>query len=143
MKWKISFNKSSLDLLNTDLSHIEFTVVEDKKIKILQRDIYSGTIIELSRKDLESEGLGLIEIGDTLPEKMNSIGIRTGDFLSLFNFNDKVEIYFPPSGEYFIIEGAHNQMSAIISGCLYDDIGSIKDLQEEKIDTPILRKRIV
>jgi hypothetical protein len=128
MKWKISFNKTSLDLLDTNLSHVEF-VTGEGKIHILQRDIYAGSLIELERK-IEPEGLGLTDPEDVLPDSIPPMGMRTGDFLALFNFNEKVDVYFPPSGEYFIVDGLHNQMQGIIAGCLYDDIGTIKDLGE-------------
>ena len=140
--WKISFHKSSLDLLNENLSHIEF-LVKEGAINILQRDIYAGTIIKLERK-LFPEGLGIVESGDTLPDALTPIGMRTNDFLSLFGFNDKIDIYFPEGQRFFIVEGVHNQMSGIIAGCLYDDVGMIGDLQEDvKMEkTPKLRKRI-
>jgi hypothetical protein len=128
--WKISFHKESLDLLNPDLSHVEF-MAKNGAINILQRDIYAGTIIKLERK-LIPEGLGIVEAEDNLPESISPIGMRTGDFYSLFNFNDRVDIFFPEGGKFFLIEGAHNKMTGIVSGCLYDDIGTIEDLQEEK-----------
>ena len=128
--WKIAFHKSSLDLLNPDLSHVEFTA-KDKAIRIIQRDIYAGTIILLERS-LVPEGLGIVESEDNLPESIQPIGMRTGDFYSLFNFNDKIEIFFPEKQGFFLIEGAHNNMSGIVAGCLYDDVGVIEDLQEAK-----------
>jgi hypothetical protein len=129
MKWKIPFTKTSLNLLDTSLSHVEF-VTKEGKINILQRDIYAGSLIQLERK-LEPEGLGLTEPEDVLPDSIGPLGLRTGDFLALFNFNDKVDIYFPEGLQYFIVDGLHNQMQGIIAGCLYDNVGVIKDLQGE------------
>lgn len=144
MKWKISFSKSSLDLLDTALSHIEF-VTKNGEIKILQRDIYAGALVQLERK-IEIEGLGLTEPEDILPDSISPMAMRTGDFLALFNFNDKIDIYFPEGLQYFMIEGLHNQMSCIIAGCIYDDCGRILNLQDniqkETTITPILKKRI-
>jgi len=142
--YKISFHKSSLDLLGENLSHVEF-LVKDRAINILQRDIYAGTLIKLERK-LIPDGLGITESEDVLPDSIAPIGMRTNDFLSLFNFNDRINIYFPNGKNFFIIEGAHNQMSGVISGCLYDDIGTIEDLQEAREtkveEPPKLRKRM-
>jgi len=126
--WKISFHKSSLDLLSSDLSHVEFTA-KDSAISILQRDIYAGTLIKLERK-LIPEGLGIVESEDNLPKSIPPIAMRTNDFFSLFNFNDKVDIFFPEKQRFFLVEGAHNKMTGIVAGCLYDDIGTIEDLQE-------------
>jgi len=128
MKWKISFSKSSLDLLDENLSHIEF-VTKGGELKILQRDIYVGSLIQLERK-MEMEGLGLTEPEDVLPDSLSPMGMRTGDFLALFNFNEKVDIYFPEELQYFIIEGLHNNISGVIAGCIYDDCGTIADLGE-------------
>lgn len=140
MKWKISFSKSSLDLLDTALSHIEF-VTKNGEFKILQRDIYSGDLISLERK-LEAEGLGLTEPEDILPDSLDPLGIRTGDFLALFNFNDKINVYFPEGCQYFMIDGLHNQMQSIVAGCIFDDCGEIFNLQKEKTILPTLKKRI-
>jgi hypothetical protein len=129
MKWRIPFHRSSLNLLDTALSHIEF-VTKKGNIHILQRDIYAGALIELERK-LVPEGLGLTEPEDVLPDSIAPMGMRTGDFLALFNFNDKVDIYFPEGLQYFMVNGLHNQMSGIVAGCLYDNVGVIKDLQED------------
>jgi len=127
--WKISFHKSSLDLLSSDLSHVEFTA-KNSAINIIQRDIYAGTLIVLERK-LIPEGLGIVESEDNLPENIPPIAMRTSDFFSLFNFNDKIDIFFPEKQRFFLVEGAHNKMTGIVAGCLYDDIGTIEDLQEE------------
>jgi len=132
MKWKISFHKSSLDLLENSLSHVEF-VTRKGQIHILQRDIYAGSLIELERR-VTPEGWGLTEAVDVLPDTIDPLGMRTNDFLTLFNFNDKVDIYFPIGLGYFFVEGLHNQMLGIISGCLYDNCGLIVNLQEEKSD---------
>jgi hypothetical protein len=128
MKWRIPFHKSSLDLLDTNLSHVEF-VTKDGELKILQRDIYAGSLVQLERR-LIPEGLGLMEPEDVLPDSLSPMGMRTGDFLALFNFNDKVDIYFPEGFQYFIIDGLHNQMQGIVAGCIYDAIGTINDLGE-------------
>ncbi len=121
-----TFHKDSLQLLNESLSHIEFQI-KNKEIKIIQRDIYSGTIIELERK-LKVEGLGLIVSEDDLPNYLPITGMRTNDFLALFNFNDKVKIHLPESPGFFLVEGMHNNMQGIVAGCLYDELGGHNEL---------------
>lgn len=125
-----AFHKDSLNLLDTNLSHVEF-VVKNKEISLLQRDIYSGTIIELKRK-IKPEGLGLIKSEDILPDKLPPVGIRTNDFISLFTFNDRIKIYIPEQPSYFVIEGIHNNMWGVVASCLYDEIGTLNNLQEEQ-----------
>lgn len=125
----LTFHKSSLDFINPDLSHIEF-VIKNKEINIIQRDIYSGTIIQLSRNP-QPEGLGLAEDVDVLPKDMDPLGMRTGDFLSLFYFNERIKILFPNGNlGYFAIEGTHGSLSGIVTGCLFDDIGTIGQLNK-------------
>jgi hypothetical protein len=61
---------------------------------------------------------------------LKPIGMRTNDFISLFNFNDRISIFFIESGGFFVVKGDHNKMIGIIAGCLYDNIGTIDDLEE-------------
>jgi hypothetical protein len=124
-----SIQKASLDLLKEDLSHIEFRV-ERKKLYITQRDIYSGTLIELTRE--EGKGFKLEEgtlYKEYLPAGYRPVGIRTNDLMALYSFADLVHFYFPMEVPgHFIVESDHNSMIGVVGGCLYDELGSIKDL---------------
>jgi hypothetical protein len=125
----ISFSKPSLELLEESLSHIEFQSI-DRKLIILQRDIYSGTLIQLERK--KATGLGITVYDDQIKKDFGPLGMRTNDFIALFNFNDQIQIHFlSPDRPYFIIEGAHNSMLGVVAGCLYDSIGKLNYLQDE------------
>jgi len=134
----ISFHKEALELLDENLSHIEFKSI-DNKLQIIQRDIYSGKTIILERPP--KTGLQLINYDDNVPNQLLPIGMRMNDFLSLFNFNDKVKIYFPieenpmeniGNTEYFIVEGTFCNMYGVVGGCLYDDIGTIQTIKEKE-----------
>lgn len=127
-----SIQKDTLSLLNESLSHIEF-VVKDKGVKIIQRDLYSGTIIELERK-MVPDGFGLLTPDDVLPDILPTAGVRTSDFMALFSFNDKINLFLPNEPGYFLVEGVHNNMLGIVAGCLYDEMGYLLNLQEEKED---------
>ena len=88
-------------------------------------------ISEIKRKN--REGLGLIEEpyeflkGDPAP-----LGMRTNDFLALFSFADKVTFQFAPQEiGYFLVVSNHSGMMGIVSGCLYDTIGTLNYIQEE------------
>lgn len=118
----IQFFTQSATLLNQELSHIEF-MAKDKKIHIVQRDIYSGNIIELVR---ETTGLGLNVSGDKITRDFPPIGMRTNDFLTLLAFQDKIRLSFPGM-DYFYAEGEKFHMKAIVGSCLYDKIGTINE----------------
>ena len=124
----ITIQKESLELFNIDLSHIELEGKEGKII-IRQRDIYSGTVLELTRP--EGKGFQLEDSlvwKDDISQDFGPIGIRTTDFLTLFTFHSKVQLYLV--GNYFIVEGKTTQyeMTGVIGGCLYDELGIIEDL---------------
>jgi hypothetical protein len=153
-----SFHKSSLNLIDPDLSHIELTL-QNKELSIVQRDIYSGTIISIQKKP-KSDGLGIQE-EDSLPGSLVPLGMRTNDFLALFSFNDMMKIHFSDQLlGYFVVEGIHNNMLGVVAGCLYDDLGTIHEMEvpkdggkepesgvsqqavNRKVDGQVLRKRI-
>jgi len=124
----ITVRKGSLELFNPDLSHIELKGKEGKII-VRQQDIYSGTILELTRPKDKGFQLGeFLTWKDNIPQDFGPIGIRTSDFLTLFAFHGKVQLYF--LNNYFIVEGKTTQykMMGVIGGCLYDELGTIEDL---------------
>lgn len=123
-----TLNRDITDLLNESLSHIEF-LVNDSNLTMVQRDIFSGTILEIE-KTVSAYGFGLVKSQDELPDHLNTLGMRTNDLLTLFTFNDKIKLYIPDSQGYFVVEGQHGDLLGIVAGCLYDDIGKIKNLKE-------------
>lgn len=122
----LSLTKNVIDLLDDSLSHIEF-VGRDKKIQILQRDIYTGSLIEI--KKLKS-GVGVTDGQDSISD-FEPLGMRYNDFSALFAFmddTDQLKFYFNCDKSYFVVEGIRSSMKAIVAGCLYDDIGTINVL---------------
>jgi hypothetical protein len=123
---KINLDKEVLSLLEEDLSHIEFSS-ENKKLVILQRDLYSGTIIRIDRK--KEGGLGLSSAKDSIAEEFGPVGIRTNDLIALFSFSRDLNILFPPAGKgYSLINGMSGKMQGILAWCLYDEIGNIAEV---------------
>lgn len=122
----VTIRKEMLELLDDSLSHIEF-MVKDKQFRILQRDIFSGAIIELKKE--EEKGLGLINLDDVFNQDIIPMGMRTNDFFALFSFNDEIQIRFRK--DRFLINGDCNSMCGVIGACLYDDLGTIKHIEEE------------
>jgi hypothetical protein len=122
----MSLHKNVIGLLDENLSHVEF-VGRDKKMQILQRDIYTGSLIEIKKF---KSGTGVTEGQDSIFD-FSPLGMRYIDFAAMFAFmgdTDQVKFYFNCDKSYFVVEGPRNSMKAIVAGCLYDDIGTINIL---------------
>lgn len=123
----VVFNKSVLSLLDDSLSHIEI-LSENKECVIVQRDIYTGSFIRIDR---ESEsGFGLAT-SDDIKKDFEPVGIRTNDFVALFSFCENVTFYFTDN-PYALVAGDKLQMNGIVSGCLYDEMGTVTLSKGEK-----------
>jgi len=122
---KIIFNVQDLELLEENLSHVEFLSHKLNPI-ILQRDIFSGTLIKLTKKSKQGFDLTDLKLKkDIFPP----VGMRTNDLFSLMLFQNNIEIYFS-NENYFYVTGRFGNMFAIISKCLYDNLGTIEILNE-------------
>jgi hypothetical protein len=123
---RFSFKKTGLSFLEENLSHLELKA-RDGKWLITQRDIYSGSVIEIEKFQ---KGLGDV---DDLSHDFGPIGIRTNDFLALYNFNDSVMFHFPSKHtEVCLVKGDSYNMKGIIAGCLYDELGAIETIKEKR-----------
>jgi len=117
----VTLHSEMLGLLDEALSHIEFSC-EKGQLLIVQRNIYSGSVIKLHRKQVG----GLIQQQDKL-EDFEPIGIRTNDFLALFSFIDTLQFHFLPGGVVCIDSNDPKMpMRAIISKCKYDELGTTR-----------------
>lgn len=120
----ISFNLSSgiIQHLDTDLSHIEFSSRQEQ-LKIIQRNIYSGTIIEISK--IQGGGFGVME--EKIPLGFGPVGMRTNDFLALFSFLNTLEFAFINNEGFCWIKSKDPKfkMDGFLSLCQYDEMGSI------------------
>lgn len=122
-------DSSIISLLDSDLSHIEFSGKKGETLKMIQRNIYSGGIIEISEK---SEGM----FSNKLSEDFGPIGIKTKDFTSLFAFQDALKFEFPNTKiEDFIliksIDKKKRNMTGAIACCLYDELITIQKARKE------------
>lgn len=127
-----------LSLLDDSLSHVELSA-EGGRLQIIQRNIYSGGIIEITEKTG-----GLVDT-TTMEHDFGPIGIKTGDLKALFMFQDSLKFNFPvtPTTDFIIIESVdrhRRDMVVILASCLYDEIIEIQTLktnsdgrQEQKI----------
>ncbi len=125
---KITLNSDVLSLLDTSLSHIELSVKKGTFI-LTQRNIYSGAIIEITKASSKG-GLGISS--DKLSETIKPIGLRTSDFHALFSFQNTLNFYLDPDQEYITVTGQRWKMRAVISTCLYDELGEINYVKKEK-----------
>lgn len=127
---KITISNKLLELLDDSLSHVEFSGEEGGTFKVVQRNIYSGGLIEIKPK---SKGM----FTDTLDFDFGPIGIKTDDLKALFTFQNVLNFHFPnpENSDFLIIESTDKtkrNMTAIVAGCLYDEIIEIK-LSNQKL----------
>ena len=124
----VNLSKDVLQLLDSELSHIEIAGEEGQQIKMIQRNIYSGGVIEV-----EKVNNGMFK--EELKTSFGPVAIKTDDFKALFNFQDVLVFAFPNrENEDFIVvtSGDKNKRSitGIIACCLYDEIIQIKALRK-------------
>ena len=115
----VTLHSKLLSLLDENLSHVEFRG-EEGQLVIAQRNIYSGSITEIREKDPE----GFAQRADQV-EDFEPIGMRTGDFLALFSFTDRIHFHFLPDG-YVGVESAEatSPWIGVVSKCRYDELGT-------------------
>lgn len=118
-------DKSVLALLDDDLSHVEFSGKKGEVLKMIQRNIYSGGITEVSEK---VEGM----FSNSLEKDFGPIGIKTNDFASLFAFQDQLKFEFPNKDkeDYIVVRSIDKKkrdMVAVIACCLYDELITIQE----------------
>lgn len=111
---KTSLSSDILRLLDEGLSHVEFSA--KGRLKIIQRNIYTGAIIEVKRED---SGLFAEEGLDFGP-----IGMRTNDFMSLYSFVGVVSFWFEQEDVvHFASSDPKMDMRGVIGQCIYDELG--------------------
>jgi hypothetical protein len=122
----VVLNKTVLELLDEKLSHVEFSGEKGESIKMIQRNIYSGGVIEITKAN---DGL----FSEELENDFGPVAIKTGDFKSLFYFQDSLKFSFPHRGkEDFILvqssDSSKRNFTAIVACCLYDEIIKIQEV---------------
>jgi len=128
---KVKLSRDILPLLEEGLSHIEIRA-EEGEIKFVQRNIYSGAVIEISRA-VDTGALG-VDNPDELEEDFGPLGLRTGDFSALFAFNDNLVFTFPPEGQgdYCCVRSRDPKMAmdGVVACCVYDELGQISEVSD-------------
>lgn len=131
---KIHLSSSILPLLDSSLSHIEFSVKKGK-FQLCQKNIYTGVSSQMEKAKSSMMGSG-DELGD---KEYGPIGMRTGDFMALFSFCEALEITFPkdPMEGYFYVNGPKvaglpSNLQAFVCMCIYDELGDIQYLLKQE-----------
>ncbi len=123
----VTITSSIKEVLDENLSHAEI-IFRKGEFELLQRDIFTGTIISVKKK----ESKGIFQLGkDKIIKDVRAIGLRTGDLLGLFSFVQKIDFQITDKG-FAYFQGDKMNMSGFIAACLYDDLGTINYLTEEK-----------
>jgi hypothetical protein len=103
---------SCVNLLEEGLSHTEISV-EGFKLKIRQRNVYSGTIIEIT-----SGSPGFVTV-DKLPEELSPMAMKTKDFMSLFSISKSLA--FVPCEDFMLVkEPKKGDFDGVLALCRYD-----------------------
>lgn len=118
---RFTLRKAIMSALQDDLSHVE--IHWDNGLKVVQRDIFSGTIIEIV-----NDASGLDFASQEKLERFEPIGIRTVDLDALFNYDQELSFSFVPGGNYFIVKGKTTDLTGLLSWCLFDELGRIEVL---------------
>lgn len=109
------------EFLEEELSHIEFSCEKDS-LKIVQRDIYSGSVSSTQTKNYQD-----FLSKDSL-KSFEPIGIRTNDFLALFSFVDMISFYFVSKDKiWFESKDRGMPFQGILALCSYDELGRIEE----------------
>ena len=104
-----------LSYLDDSLPHVEFRW-DGEEVRIIQRDIYTGKILEIERQPV-----------DTVVAE--PLAMRTDDFMALFGLCQSCR--FQNCGSYFYVTNLHD-IEGVVGGCLYDDLGKLQVIGGEE-----------
>ncbi len=112
------------ELLDENLSHTEISV-EAGKLILRQRNIYAGTIVEVTPKIA-----GMLTT-DQLPESFGPVGLKTRDFISLFTFYKSLA-FIPTENLIIVKDHRKEDFDGILAFCQYDEIINLHPEGDEK-----------
>jgi hypothetical protein len=113
----IEIGDSLLGFLDESLTHIEFSVVKGV-LKIVQRNIYTGSIITIQEKSGQNN---LVQTSSHLKD-FAPIAIRTKDFFALFSFTNVVSFCF--GSDYIWVENKNHKTPyvGVVGLCKYNEL---------------------
>lgn len=116
---KVMIPKAVISLLEDGLSHVELGADKDSIFKLIQRDIYSGSRVEVHHEIKDSD----FDLDDGLC--FGPVGVRTVDFMSLFTFLDTITFYPQKDEDWLYFESVDSSMNGILATCIYDELGVV------------------
>ena len=136
-------------LLDTSLSHIELVGDVGEELRLIQRNIYSGSIIEIQAKSGKDAEPDIFGGGGGLPYTIEPVAVRTVDFMALFTVWKSITVAFSileNGGDYLYINGIVKNKSgfeatAIVSCCIYDEIVEIKEARNGRQEQKVRRRK--
>jgi hypothetical protein len=137
---KVTLDKDLLSFLNPYLNHIEFSGKKGGYLKMVQRNIYDGGIVEIQEQSKS------IFASDTLKNDFGPVGLKTNDFKALFTFLNTLEFQFPANNqEDFIlvrsVDKNKRDMVGVLACCLYDEIIQIKEVRNGRQEQEDVRSK--
>ena len=123
-KYLFHLSDECIPLLEDALSHTEISV-EDSKLILRQRNVYTGTMVEVE----PSGGAGFFAV-DNLPESLPPMALKTRDFMSLFSVHKSLT--FIPAEDFVMVrDPKKEEFEGVLALCKYD---MIIDLHQNKDD---------
>ena len=136
----VTVSKDLMEMLESNLSHVEFSGEAGGNLKIVQRNIYSGGIIEVEKK---GEGM----FAESLENDFGPVAIKTDDLNALFAFDEKSYRFSFPHGENqdFIridsVDKRKRDIVGIVACSLYDEVINIRESKPQKEEAQNGRKK--
>jgi len=133
---EFTMSEKMISLFSDDLTHVEVRISEDKRIQFVQRDIFSGSIVYVKKKN--KPGL-LADPNEKVTKIVEPFAIRLQDLSALLYKEGNVKFHLSEKcpGRCHI---QASRFEAIVSWCVYDELGTITYLKE--IYTPDTKKSV-
>jgi hypothetical protein len=135
----VELSRDVIGLMDDTLSHVEFSGEKGGTIQMTQRNIYSGGIIEISKKE---DGLFVNQLKDAF----GPVAIKTDDFRALFTFQEVLRFSFPVRGkEDFILvksgDTTRRSITGVVACCLYDEVIELQEVNRQNVKPKLSRRK--
>jgi hypothetical protein len=122
--YPIFLERALLQLIDEGLSHVEIHESNGGPV-LIQRDIFTGTVYRIEKA---TNTRGLMIGGETVPPGLR-LGLRTPDFLALFNYNPALTFHVAADSPVVWVTGDRLNMRVALACCRYDEIGDVEVIE--------------